>query len=54
MAELSDIKFYQLTTSNKKRGQGRKWKVTKSTNFEQKVSDIKKRADCINAKLKTA
>lgn len=53
MSELKDIQFIQVKKKWKRSG-GRKWKVTKSTVFLEKVSSIRKRADCINAKLKTA
>jgi len=57
MTGLENINFYH--TYKKRRG-GRKpnpkWKrsVTKSIGFEQKVNEIKKRAEYINQKLKTA
>lgn len=55
MNDLSNIQFYQLCKV-KRRGKiikqrGRKWDVTKTTEFLEKVKVIRMRAEIINQKL---
>lgn len=56
MIDLSQINFYQAfkikRRGKKKRNpRGNKWKVTKSSEFLEKVKVIKMRAEIINRKL---
>ncbi len=53
---LEEIQFYQVYKRPKRRPKvkkkGRKWEVTKSTHFLDRVKIIKERAEKINEKLK--
>lgn len=53
--DLSEIKFYQVYKRGKRKPKqkvkGRKWSVTKSTQFEEKVKVIRMNATIINQKL---
>ena len=55
---LEDIIFYQVYKRPKRRPKikkkGRKWEVTKSTHFLERVKIIKQRAEVINEKLNSA
>jgi len=56
MDGIEDIVFYEILKRPKRRPKikkkGRKWEVTKSTHFLERVKIIKQRAEVINEKLK--